>query len=206
MKKTLILVLVIACVASLTLLAGCGKGSETADIAGENEGAMDAGESGGNDGGAESEQPEDTTEEGKKITVEESEEEGESDKVIIEGESGQESTIEVQEQEPSEESLGAPLYPGAKLVEGSSVSGKTTSPDGKEISVTGGEFISEDDITKVVNWYKGKIGAPSASAPETATWMKQEEDGSVVTVIVEIYEGQVKITIVKVVGDIGIDL
>jgi hypothetical protein len=197
MKKTLVIVLMLAFLTSFTLLAGCGEDEKAGIESAGNEEVVENGETAGE------EQVEITGDEGQKITVEESQEEGESDKVILEGENGEQSTIEVQDQAPSEEALGAPIYPGSKYVEGSGVSGTTTQQD-KEVSLTGAEFTTGDAITKVFDWYKGKLGEPMAPSPETTTWMVQGQDGSIVTVIVELAEGnQVKITIAKVSGDIG---
>lgn len=144
-------------------------------------------------------------EDGRKITVEEPTAEGDPGKVTLEGEQGEQSTIEVQEQAPSEEALGAPIYPGSQYVEGSGVSGTTSSGE-KQISASGAEFTTADAITKVVNWYKGNLGEPMAASPENTTWMIQGQDGSIVTVIVELYDKEVKITIAKVSGDVDIQL
>jgi hypothetical protein len=144
-------------------------------------------------------------EDGRKITVEEPTAEGDPGKVTLEGEQGEQSTIEVQEQAPSEEALGAPLYPASQYVEGSGVSGTTSSGE-KQISASGAEFTTADAITKVVNWYKGNLGEPMAASPENTTWMIQGQDGSIVTVIVELYDKEVKITIAKVSGDVDIQL
>ena len=198
MKKTLVIMLILACLTSFALLAGCGKDENTSGETAGSEEVVENGETSGE------EQVEITGDEGQKITVEESQEEGESDKVIIEGEDGEQSTIEVQDQAPSEEALGVPIYPGSRFIEGSGVSGTTTS-GGQEVSITGAEFTSGDAIAKVVDWYKGKLGEPMSSAPENTTWMLQSEDGSIITVVVELYEDQVKITIAKVIGS-GVDI
>ena len=86
-------------------------------------------------------------------------EEVERGKVTLEEEGGEQSTVEVQEQAPSEDALGAPVYPGAKYREGSGVSGTTTSGD-QQLAVAGAEFTTTDAIAKVVSWYESKIGAP----------------------------------------------
>jgi len=199
----LTLVLMLACTASIVLLTGCGGDKDGATAERAEDGTSENGgevstekESGG-------ESTELTDEGGRKITVEEPQEEGESGKVTLEEEGGEQSTIEVQEQAPSEDALGAPVYPGAKYIEGSGVSGTTTSGD-QQLAVAGAEFTTTDAIAKVVSWYESKIGAPMASAAEATTWMLQEQEGTVVTVVVELYENQVKITIAKVSGDIDI--
>jgi hypothetical protein len=196
LKRIYVFILVLLCVATFALLAGCGKDGDAVSVNAESgDAAAENGE----------EQVEVIEEDGKKITVEESQEEGGTDKVTLEGEGGEQSTIEVQDQAPSEEALGAPIYPGSQFTEDSGVSGTTTSGD-KQVSVTGAEFTTTDAITKVVEWYKGKLGEPMTSAPETATWMYQGQDGSIVTVIVELFEDRVKITIAKVSGDIDMNL
>ena len=138
--------------------------------------------------------------------MEEPQEEGGSGKVTLEGEDGEETTIEVQEEAPSEESLGAPIYPNAEYVEGSGVSGTTSSGD-KQLSASGAEFTTSDNISKVVSWYRERLGEPMSTAAEVTSWMFQGQDGAVTTVIVELFEeGVTKITIAKVSGDIDIDL
>jgi hypothetical protein len=205
MKRAMILILILTFVISLTLIAGCGDGDEE-----EKEGSTvkvteeEASPSEGAEAGEE-ENAEVIEEDGQKITVEESQGEEGGGTVTLEGEDGEQSTIEVQDQVPSEEALGAPIYPGSEYVEGSGISGKTTQGD-KTINATGAEFTTADAITKVVDWYKGKIGAPMASSPETATWMIQDPEGAIVTVIVELFEDRVKITIAKVSGDIDMDI
>jgi hypothetical protein len=199
MKKTLVIMLILACLTSFVLLAGCGKDEKASGETAGSEEAVENTETGAG------EQVEITDDEGKKITVEESQEEGESDKVTVEGENGEQSTIEVQDQMPSEETLGVPIYPGSQYVEDTGVSG-TTDSNGREVSIVGATFTSNDAITKVVDWYKGKLGQqPMSSTPENTTWMLQTEDGAIITVVVELYEDKVKITIAKVTGS-GVDI
>lgn len=176
MRKTPALLPLAACLFSLALLAGCGgKGGEVIE------------------GG------------GRKITVEEPAAEGDSGVVTLERERGERSTIEVQEQAPSEEALGAPIYPGAQYLEGSGVSGTTTSGE-QQVSATGAEFTTADDIARVVDWYRGRLGEPAEASPQNATWMLVGQDGSIVAVIAETFEAEVKITIAKVSGDVDIRL
>ncbi len=146
---------------------------------------------------------ESTPEGERRISIEQGDEEG-GGKITLEGEEGQ-STIEVQEEVPSEESLGAPIYPKAQYVPGSGVSGKTTSGE-KEFEVTGAEFTTKDKINKVVDWYKGKLGDPVSKESAETTWIFQDAQGKLTAVIVEQAEGAVKITIGKVSGDIDIKL
>ena len=197
MKKTLVIVLILAFLASFALLAGCGEGEKANIETAGNEEAVENTETGGE------EKVEITDEEGKKITVEESQEEGESDKVVIEGENGEKSTIEVQDQAPSEEELGVPIYPDSQYIEGTGING-TAQQNGQEVSIVGAEFTTKDAIGKVVEWYKGKLGEPMAPSPESTMWMLQGKDGSIVTVVVDLVEeNKVKIAITKLSGDIG---
>ncbi len=179
-----------ACIVSLALLAGCGGGGGDGDNGGEAESE---------------EQVQVVDESGRKITVEEPQEEGGAGTITLENEQGGESTIEVQPQAPTEESLGVPIYSGAAYVEGSGVSGTTTS-EGKQLTASGAEFTSKDNIAKVADWYKGKLGEPMVSSPEEATWMLQSQAGEIITVIVAVEEGQTRITIAKVSGDLDVSL
>jgi len=195
LKKILTLILILVCIATLAFLVGCGdgddsgKGNGDANVAEEGEGQTQVIEDGE-----------------REITVEEPQEEGESGKVTLEGEDGEETTIEVQEEAPSEESLGAPIYPNAEYVEGSGVSGTTSSGD-KQLNASGAEFTTSDDISKVVSWYRERLGEPMSTSAEVTSWMFQAQEGALTTVIVELFEeGVTKITIAKVSGDIDIDL
>lgn len=175
MRARTVAAMTVAALCLVILAAGCGKGGE--------QGAPAEGE--------------------RKIDVERSGEGG-GGKITLEGEEGQ-STIEVQEQPPSEESLGAPIYPKAEYVPGSGVSGKTTSGE-KEFEVSGAEFTSKDKLSKVVDWYRGRLGDPVSSSDAETTWIFQDREGKLTAVIVEPHEGAVKITIGKVSGDIDIRL
>jgi len=200
LKKTLIIVLILCVVATLAFLAGCGGGEDGGDKSSAESGDINGGADAGGD-----EQAEIIEGGEREITVEEPQAEGESGKVTLEGDNGEEATIEVQEQAPSEEALGAPIYPNSQYVEGSGVSGTTTSGD-KELTAAGAEFTTGDDISKVVSWYKGKLGEPMSATAEITTWMFQDMEGAITTVIVELSEGKTKITIAKVAGDIDIDI
>jgi hypothetical protein len=185
LRKILIMLVITALAASLSVIAGCGGGSGDGEAVENGRRVIE--------------------DEQRKITVEEPEGEEDSGKVTIEGEQGEQATIEVQGQAPSEEALGASIYPGADYIEGSGVSGTTTSGD-KELTASGAEFTTGDAIGKVIDWYKGKLGEPLVNMPEEATWMIQNQDGSITTVIVAIFEGETKITIAKIGGDIDIRL
>lgn len=179
MRKHLALFSIAACLLSLVILAGCGgKGGGEAKVI--------------EDGG-------------RKISVEGPGAEGEPGVITLEGERGELSTIQVQEQAPNEETLGAPIYPGAVYVEGSGVSGTTTSGE-QQVTAAGAEFVTADDISEVVDWYRGRLGEPVEVSPQNATWMAVGREGEIVAVIAEAFEGEVKITIAKVSGDVDIRL
>jgi hypothetical protein len=205
LRKNLVLTVILVCLFFVAVIAGCGGNGDAGG--GEPNGAGSTGIEAGNGdaeaGEGDSEEPVEITDEGgKKITVEESQEEGGSGTITLEGEGGEQSTIEVQEQAPSEEALGAPIYPNSQYVEGSGVSGTSTQGD-KKITATGAEFTTGDSASKVIGWYKTKLGEPMQSGPETATWMFKDSEEAVITVIIEPFEGKLKITIAKVSGDIG---
>ena len=197
MKKSLVVMFILVLIASLALLAGCSDGDDSGNENGNGNGDVAVGEA---------EEQAQVTEDGeRKITVEEPQDGEESDTVTIEGEQGEQSTIEVQEQAPSEEALGAPIYPGSQYVEGSGVSGTTTSGD-QQLTASGAEFTTSDTIGEVVSWYTGIMGEPMVTSPEETDWMFQDQEGNIITIIVELFEGKTKITIAKVGGDIDINL
>lgn len=56
----------------------------------------------------------------------------------------------------TEEDLGVPLYPGAELDEGAAGTIKTETEEGEEIWA-GAILWTNDDISKVIDWYKDKL-------------------------------------------------
>jgi hypothetical protein len=116
----------------------------------------------------------------------------------LSGEDG-ESTYEVgEERVPSEEELGAPIYPGAEYVPGTGIPLKKSSAEG-EVSIITAEYSTSVTAQKVVNWYTGKLGKPSLideSTGETA-WIYKNDAGDVIDVTVKSKEGAVIITIAK---------
>ncbi len=97
---------------------------------------------------------------------------------------------------PTEDELGAPIYPGAEYVKDSG-GVVTTTTDGQTSTMANGEFTTTDNYRKVVEWYTGKLGAPFVSDDKDSIWMP---DGSVngydaSTVQVTAEEGKVKISI-----------
>ena len=139
------------------------------------------------------------------LTVEKTGEGGESGKVTFEGEGG-ESSIETSEQIPTEENLGAPIYPGAEYVAGSGITSRTTSGE-KELLVSGAEFTTGDAYIDVANWYVQKLEMqPAVAGSDAAEWLYQNEAGKVIYITVAAEEGTVRITIRNYSGDPDIDL
>jgi hypothetical protein len=128
------------------------------------------------------------------------EEDKDGGKVTYQTEEG-DVTYDVSDRPPTEEELGAPIYPGADYVPGSGGVVKSSGPEG-EFSTAGAEFKTEDGYEDVVGYYSDKLGAPmyeDASTKE-ATWMINlaEESFTVVTVSVE--DGGVVISIGRMAG------
>ncbi len=98
---------------------------------------------------------------------------------------------------PTEEELGAPIYPDAEYVPGSGVTA-TGAGEGQKISTAAAEFRTEDDFDEVLAWYEGKLGKADieTSEPRAAMWGKYEDTGGV-TVRIEEQEGEVVIYIEK---------
>lgn len=126
-------------------------------------------------------------------------EEGEGGKVTLRDEEG-EVTYEYSDRPPTEEELGAPIYPGADYVEGTGGMVTGTS-EGEEVTTAGAQFTTKDDIDEVISWYRGKLGAPmyENTSPREASWVKSEED-STVTVLVAEEEGKTSIQIARISG------
>jgi hypothetical protein len=106
-------------------------------------------------------------------------------------------TYKGSENEPTEEQLGAPIYPGADYVPGSGGSGSITS-EGSTISGASGEYTTSDSFDKVVSFYKGKLGEPTmmeTTTEKTAYWMLTKGDQMTTTVSVTVEGGKTVITI-----------
>lgn len=127
-----------------------------------------------------------------KMTV--SEDDG-SGSVTITGDDG-EMTYSADDKAPTEDELGAPIYPGAKYVQGSGGT-LTTTTDGETSTMSSGEFTTTDSYVKVVEWYTGKLGTPFASDSEDSIWMPggSHEEYDATTVQVTAEDGKVTITI-----------
>lgn len=77
------------------------------------------------------------------------------------------------DQAPTEQQLGAPVYPGANYVQvsGGSASGTNSS---EQYSATGAEFTTSDGFDTVVAWYTGKLGAPMYTGTSGSSDSSQE--------------------------------
>ncbi len=130
--------------------------------------------------------------------------EEEDGKVTYETEEGK-VTYEGSDKAPSEAELGAPVYPGAKYVEGSGGSATATGPEG-EFSTAGAEFVTEDSYSKVVDFYRGELGEPmyQDTAAKEATWMMNVNEESFTVVTVSEEDGEVKISIGRMAGKGGL--
>ncbi|MBC7229472.1 MAG: hypothetical protein H5T74_03650 [Actinobacteria bacterium] len=125
-------------------------------------------------------------------------------KVTYETEEGK-VTYEGSDKAPSEAELGAPIYPGAEYVEGSGGSATATGPEG-EFSTAGAEFMTKDSYSKVVDFYRDKLGEPmyQDTATKEATWMMNVNEESFTVVTVSEENGEVKITIGRMAGKGGL--
>ena len=98
---------------------------------------------------------------------------------------------------PSEADMGASVYPGATFVAGTgSTRVKMSSAEG-DTYITGASFNTTDSLSKVVEYYTGKMGTPTESTPETATWVQVSSD-AMVTVTATVENGKVTIAIGKI--------
>jgi hypothetical protein len=186
MRKVLVWFLVLGLVVSLSFLAGCGdndKGEETgennpeavqedSEMAGEaeeGEAVAEEGEEGGeeaNPGGGEGETAPDNS--GSEVPSED-----EIEEIIP----------DISRDIPTEEQLGAPIYPGAAYVPESGGSMTGTGPEG-ELSVYYAEFTTGDSFDKVAAFYEGRLGKPQQkdATVQQAVWMLNNADGTITVV------------------------
>jgi len=181
MKRALMLFMLLGLVVGLLAITGCGGKKTTIETP---EGEITVGQEGG----------EATYETGEgQVTVKE----GEGESTVANGEGA----ITSSDKPPTEEQLGAPIYPDAGYVPGSGGTASATGAEG-QFTTAGGEWTTKDAYDKVVSWYKGKLGNPTYEETSTkkTTWMisEGEESFSVVTVSVE--NGEVKISIGRMAG------
>jgi len=106
-----------------------------------------------------------------------------------------EATYESATEAPSENELGAPVYPGAEFSEEGSGTVTGSSAEG-EYSATVAEFVTGDGFEEVLSWYEKKLGEPlyiDATIKE-ASWTKVENQ-KIIAVSIQEQDGKVKIII-----------
>jgi hypothetical protein len=173
-------ILVLTVLLSGILLAGCGKKAQS-------------------EGQEETGQPQ--------VSVEKVDESGGS--VVFEGTgpSGEpaQGRVDVRKERPTEEDLGAPVYPKAQYSQDSGTDA-TVSAGGKELRIVASDFVSGDPYRTVVEWYRKKLGEPLISLAEETTWIKSGGERSMVTVAVRHQEGKTWINIRRLTGDLDLPL
>jgi hypothetical protein len=91
------------------------------------------------------------------------------DKIVIE-EGDESATLEQLQEAPGEDDLGAPVYPGAEYDAENSGIISYSSGDASAFSGTA-RFVSGDSFSTMVDRYRGELGEPVSSTPETADWL-----------------------------------
>ncbi len=116
------------------------------------------------------------------------------DKIVIE-EGDESATLEQLEEAPSEEDLGAPIYPGAEFDAENSGIVNYSSGDASAFSGTA-RFVTTDSFNTVVDWYRGELGEPASITSETADWLLGDiSTGNYTAVHIEKDDGATKIDI-----------
>jgi len=112
-------------------------------------------------------------------------------------------TYDVSDDAPTEDELGAPIYPDADYVPGSGGTSTATGPEG-DFMAAGAEFTTSDSYDDVLSFYKDELGEPMIedSAMKETSWMMEEGDGSIVTVTVTDEGGEVLIYIGRMGGNL----
>jgi hypothetical protein len=173
-------ILVLAVLLSGTLLSGCGKNRQEEEK-------------------EEVQQPQ--------VSVEKVDESGGS--VVFEGTgpSGEpaQGRVDVRKERPTEEDLGAPVYPKAQYSQDSGTDATVSAGD-KELRIVAADFVSGDPYRTVVEWYRKKLGEPLMSLAEETTWIKSGGERSMVTVAVRVQEGKTWINIRRLTGDLELPL
>jgi hypothetical protein len=111
-------------------------------------------------------------------------------------------TYTTSEKAPTEDELGAPIYPGANYVEGSGGTAAGTTQEGAS-SWASGEFTTSDSFDQVVSFYKSKLGEPSlidTSTEKNAYWMINKGNQTATTVAITVDGGNTVITIANISG------
>ena len=183
MKKVLVLLLLICLAAAVIVVAGCGgdeaKVEEQADGGTGEEGTVQLPEG--------------------ELTIEDAEKTDEGGKVTVEGEGGDEATIEYSTEAPTEEELGAPVYPNATYEPDSGVMADVTTED-SDFSGTMAEFHTTDSLENVVRWYEDRLGKPMESTPDGTVWMFGDPEEDMVMVSVADDGDRVVIVIARLAG------
>ncbi len=122
--------------------------------------------------------------------------EGEGGEVTYRTEEG-EAKFKPPTEAPSEEEIGAPIYPGAVFNKEGSGTVSGTSAEGEYTAVVA-EYSTRDGFDAVKSFYEKKLGEPAfyESARKEASWTKIE-GGFIIAVSVAQGEGDVRIIISK---------
>lgn len=141
------------------------------------------------------------------VSVERTDESGGS--VVVEGTSPSgeqvQAKVDVKKVEPTEQDLGAPIYPKAQFSQESGADATVSAGD-KELRVVAADFVTGDSYRAVVDWYRKKLGEPLMSLAEETTWIKGGDEKSMVTVVVRVQDGKTWINIRKLAGDLDLPL
>lgn len=141
---------------------------------------------------------------GPQVSVERAGEGSEGGAVKLEG-GDEDSRVEVWEFEPVGESLGVPVYPGAELAPGSALASRTTLGE-RVLLGHQAEYVTPDDYQAVVRWYRKEMGEPLESGEGEATWVTEEDEGILKSVMVKRTEGGAQIRFMRLEGDLGLRL
>jgi len=125
------------------------------------------------------------------VTVSEDDDSGSE---TVTGDDG-DTTYKADDKAPSEDELGAPIYPGAEYVEGSGGT-LTTTTDGETSTMSSGEFTTTDSYDKVVEWYTDKLGTPYVADSVDTIWMPDGSRQGYDASTVQVTAGDGKVTII----------
>lgn len=173
MKKAILAISLCALILSLVVVAGCGDKTTIQTPQGSAQIEENGGESGG---GSETGE----TGGGGTITI---------------NEGGESATLEQSQKPPTEAELGAPIYPGSEYDAENSGTANVNNQQGSAVATTA-RFFTGDSVSKVVDWYRGKLGEPLPSTSEGAQWLiGAMATGNYTIVQVEKGNGKTKISI-----------
>ena len=212
-RRALVWFLILGLIVSLFLVIGCGGDEadevkptgeseitqENGEVPGGEEGEVNTGE-GDEETGSESAAGENANDGGGGEAPAESD----GNAPPPEGQEGTDIIPDISTDMPTEEQLGAPIYPGAAYVPGSGGSATATGPEG-ELAVYYAEFTTNDSFDKVAAFYEGRLGPPQqkeASTPQ-AVWMVNNGDGTITVVAVSRANGGLEIAVGRTTGDLN---